>query len=208
MLEIYVQYKYYCIFYVYCDIVATLVARASYRVQTEAHSYGLRPIQRFVDMTDTTGRKSRGLQRRCCCCFLLVVFVSLLQGSDGFLVTKRVLKNACVIRLPVVLSKKNDDNDDNKDYNKSYDQKEEESSKKVIQNLTAGRGLGTIVTAAGWAFVLIGFVLNMFGYDYVVRDGRVTIDTVEARQFQMEVNRAMKTAPKSPSSSTSSDVTR
>ena len=82
--------------------------------------------------------------------------------------------------------------DDDDDLRRNFYQREEESSKQVFDNLVTGPALGSAITTAGWAFVAFGFLLNLFGYDYVVKDGRVTIDTVEARQFQKEVKKAMK----------------
>lgn len=52
--------------------------------------------------------------------------------------------------------------------------------------------LQSAIVAAGWTFLAIGFILNIFGYDYVVKDGRLTIDTMEAAQFQQEVIKASK----------------
>jgi hypothetical protein len=148
-------------------------------------------------------RRSDRLQRQCC--LLLLLLMSLLQGSDAFIASDRGLRNAGILlatrRLPVLFSKKDDKESKEVFDRRSLYEKEEESSKKVFNNLTAGNGLGTVVTGAGWAFVVIGFILNMFGYDYVVRDGRVTIDTVEARQFQMEVNKSMKVQKKLETSS-------
>lgn len=52
--------------------------------------------------------------------------------------------------------------------------------------------LQSAIVAAGWAFVAFGIILNLFGYDYVMKDGMLTIDTMEASQFQKEVIKASK----------------
>jgi hypothetical protein len=168
----------------------------------------------MAEVAGSTVRRSDGLQWRWY--LVLLVLLSLLQGSDAFIASDRGLRNACIPlatkRLSLVLFSKKDDKDSKDVFDRrSFSEKEEESSKKVFNNLTAGNGLGTIVTGAGWTFVVIGFILNMFGYDYVVRDGRVTIDTVEARQFQMEVNKSMKVqknleTSSSPRSAISNDL--
>jgi hypothetical protein len=169
----------------------------------------------MVEVVSSTMRRSGRLHWPCW--LVLLLLFSSMQGSDAFLTASdRGLRSTCISiatkRLPLLLSKKDDK--DSKDVfdSRSFDEKEEESSKKVFDNLMAGRGVGTIVTGAGWTFVVIGFILQMFGYDYVVRDGRVTIDTVEARQFQMEVNKSMKGLKKletssSPRSAISNELT-
>lgn len=53
--------------------------------------------------------------------------------------------------------------------------------------------LQSALVAAAWAFVVIGVILNLLGYDYVMtEDGRLSVDTIEASQFKQEVIRASK----------------
>lgn len=52
--------------------------------------------------------------------------------------------------------------------------------------------LQSAFVAAAWAFLAFGVILNLFGYDYVMRDGHLAIDTTEAAQFQKEVVKASK----------------
>ena len=89
--------------------------------------------------------------------------------------------------------KKKDDGDKKPTSSRDFYEKEEKNSRRVINNLTAGNNLGTIVYTAGILFIAFGFALNFFGLDYVVKDGRLTIGTVEERQFQKELNRVTKT---------------
>ncbi|CAB9505452.1 expressed unknown protein [Seminavis robusta] len=62
----------------------------------------------------------------------------------------------------------------------------------VFENMTLFGKLDKIINAAALGILLLGFVLNLFGYDFLVKDGKVTIDTTGKRQFQNEVNRVMK----------------
>jgi hypothetical protein len=96
--------------------------------------------------------------------------------------------NSHASQSPLILHSKKENNDD--DLRRNFYEREAESSKKAMTNLLTFQGVGSAIVTAGWTFVVIGLILPLFGYDYVVRDGRLTIDTVEARQFQNEVNRA------------------
>ena len=110
--------------------------------------------------------------------------------------TTQPLKKAyATTNSPIVLLARNDDDDE--DIRQNFYQREQRSSNNVMSNLLTFQGAGSAIVAAGWAFVIIGLILPMFGYDYVVKDGRVTIDTVEARQFQNEINRATTGTKKS-----------
>jgi len=93
---------------------------------------------------------------------------------------------------------KNNNNNNNNKSSRDFYEREEESSKRVIRNLTAGSNLGNLITTAGVAFLAFGFALNLFGLDYVVKNGQLTIGTVEERQFQMEMNRVSKPPKNTP----------
>ena len=66
---------------------------------------------------------------------------------------------------------------------------EEEATREVFGRLLffdRFRNLGYFV---GIGIIVIGYVLRYFGYDYVVDERGLRIDTVEARQFQDEIVR-------------------
>lgn len=66
---------------------------------------------------------------------------------------------------------------------------EQESSKRVMDRLLLPQRIGQAVTSAAWFFVGLGFVLNIFGYGYVKKDGFITIDILENQAFQRELNK-------------------
>ena len=59
-----------------------------------------------------------------------------------------------------------------------------------MNNLLLPTRLNNAVTAALYALVLLGVVLNIFGYDYYMKDGHFVSDTLENRQFENEVRRS------------------
>lgn len=70
---------------------------------------------------------------------------------------------------------------------------EEEASRKNLERLLLPDRIGQAVTKVAWLFVLSGFVLNIFGYGYVVQANHlIKIDTLENRQFQMEVRKSIR----------------
>jgi hypothetical protein len=74
--------------------------------------------------------------------------------------------------------------------------REEESSRKVMQRLTLPSRIGEAMNSAAWLFVVCGVLLNINGYGYVVKDNHmITIDTLENRQFQLEIRKSMKESP-------------
>jgi hypothetical protein len=99
---------------------------------------------------------------------------------------------------------KDDDDDVDDDKNKvSFEeiemdletwQQEQEASRRVSKNLvgSGGPNFGSIVYAVGFAIIVGGFAMEQFGYDYVIKDGRVTIGTIEERQFQKEITKETK----------------
>jgi hypothetical protein len=77
---------------------------------------------------------------------------------------------------------------------------EREANRRVNDRLMLPRRVATsisqTVTALAWTYIILGFVLNSFGYAFV-RDGTgggFRIDTVETRMFQEEVVRSMRTS--------------
>ena len=72
-------------------------------------------------------------------------------------------------------------------------EKEEQASRKTMNNLLLPSRLNDAVTATLYGLVILGLVLNIFGYDYYLKDGQFVIDTLENRQFENEVRRAMRT---------------
>jgi hypothetical protein len=73
---------------------------------------------------------------------------------------------------------------------------EQQQSNKVWNSLMAPYAIGgvltDVITKLGWTFVLVGFLLEAFGYSYMIRDGQLTIDTLDNRQFQEELTRGIK----------------
>lgn len=68
----------------------------------------------------------------------------------------------------------------------------------VFENVKFLENVNKAATTTAYAFLVIGFLLNIFGYDFLVQDGKLTIDTLEKRQFQNEVTRTTKQRPVSP----------
>jgi len=98
----------------------------------------------------------------------------------------------------LVQNAKKDEKDDRPEIedSRNFYEKETEASQKVFGNLLITQNFDSIVIGAGFVVIVFGFALNYFGYDYVVKDGRLTIDTIEARQFQDEVRKAAANAKK------------
>jgi hypothetical protein len=70
---------------------------------------------------------------------------------------------------------------------------EAESSRKVSGRLELPGRIGEAVSAAAYLFVACGLLLNFFGYAYVLQDNHtIRIDTLENRQFQVELIKSMK----------------
>lgn len=77
---------------------------------------------------------------------------------------------------------------------RSIEEVEREASQKVASSLLFPWRLQEVVTKTAWTFVLIGFLLNLFGYDYVFdkQNYSLRIDTIENKQFQQELVRHPK----------------
>lgn len=86
-----------------------------------------------------------------------------------------------------------DQNKGNND-DRSIEEVEREASRKVASSLMFTWNLQEALTKTAWTFVLVGFILNIFGYDYVFDKDNLSlrIDTIENKQFQQEVVKASK----------------
>lgn len=71
-----------------------------------------------------------------------------------------------------------------------YSQREEKSDRNVMNRLLLPDRIGRAVNVAAYVFILLGFLLNVLGYGYVMDKGSVRIDTMDAVKFQREVNRS------------------
>ena len=80
-------------------------------------------------------------------------------------------------------------NDSSSNDDKTIEEIEREASKKVASRLLFSWNLQEAISKTAWAFVLIGFLLNLFGYDYVFNQesGTLRIDTIENKHFQQEL---------------------
>lgn len=68
----------------------------------------------------------------------------------------------------------------------------EEKDPFVFQNAVFMDNINKAISATAYGFLIIGFLLNAVGYDFIVRDGKLTVDTLEKRQFENEVNRVVR----------------
>lgn len=75
-------------------------------------------------------------------------------------------------------------------------EKGEEKDPFVFQNVVVMEKINKAISTTAYAFLIIGFLLNGLGYDFTVRDGKLTVDTLEKRQFENEVNRVVKSDAK------------
>jgi hypothetical protein len=72
---------------------------------------------------------------------------------------------------------------------------EEEASTRLENRLLLPHRIGNAINAAAWLFVGIGILLNIFGYDYTVKDGFLSVDTRENAAFQKELRGSSKKPP-------------
>lgn len=70
--------------------------------------------------------------------------------------------------------------------------REQESSKKVFDALLLPDRIGKAFYVATIAFIVVGFILNLNGYGYVFKNNSISIDTLESRDFQIELSRSAK----------------
>jgi hypothetical protein len=78
--------------------------------------------------------------------------------------------------------------------NPSDIEKEEQSSKQLFQRLLIFDTIGKAWNVALYSFIILGIVLNIFGYAYVPQPGQILPDigTREERQFQFAIRNSMK----------------
>lgn len=69
---------------------------------------------------------------------------------------------------------------------------EEEVSRRVFNRLLLPTRLGEAFNKTLWALVLFQFLLNAFGYSFLLKDGSLVIDTLENQQFQQEIRRSSR----------------
>jgi len=67
--------------------------------------------------------------------------------------------------------------------------KQEEAERRVMYRLLLPQRIGKFINTVAIVFILTGILLEVAGYSFVVRDGKLGVDTLEARQFLEEVNR-------------------
>lgn len=68
----------------------------------------------------------------------------------------------------------------------------EEKDPFKFENMSFLDRFNKAVTTTAYGFLIISFLLPAFGYTFMKRDGKLTIDTMENFQFQQEVNRVVK----------------
>jgi hypothetical protein len=86
-------------------------------------------------------------------------------------------------------------NDSNEPRISPFDlRKEGESSKKLFHRLLLFDNVTQSWNFALYAFVIFGWILNVFGYAYIPKGSFFDIDigTKQERQFQLEINRSVK----------------
>ena len=73
---------------------------------------------------------------------------------------------------------------------------EKKASKESFDRLMLPYRIGTSLNKATYAvvitFLVVNFFLNLGGYSFILKDGGLKIDTLEARQFQQEIHRSVK----------------
>ena len=72
-------------------------------------------------------------------------------------------------------------------------EKQQQAERQVMNRLLLSQRIGKFINALAIVFIGTGLLLNLVGYDFVMRDGQLGIDTLEARQFLNEVQRASTT---------------
>lgn len=71
-----------------------------------------------------------------------------------------------------------------------YAEKERRAARDLNNRLLLPDRIGKAVNTTLYAFVILGIILNIFGFAFVRKsDGSLTIDTIAARRFQNEISR-------------------
>ena len=87
-------------------------------------------------------------------------------------------------------------------------QREEESSRQVMNRLLLPQRMGQAFNATAYFFIALSLLANVFGYSFFLKDGSITFDTLENRRFQMEINQQSRTpvTPTPPATSIKSEI--
>jgi hypothetical protein len=112
-------------------------------------------------------------------------------------ISVRPTRRSMIVSLQVKKKLDLDDKDNQKESSsptKATDKMAETPKKDlfVFDNIRIWDKVSDAVAATAWGFLAIGFLLNVFGYDFLMRNGSITVDTLEKAQFEKEINRVMK----------------
>jgi hypothetical protein len=115
------------------------------------------------------------------------------KSSISFIDTRTMAQKSMNDSNDDTLTTKDDDEDDDP---VDVFIAEQEASKKVAKRLMLPRMVATsisqTVSAFAWTFLILSFVLQIFGYSFIMDESGLHIDTLEARQFQEEITKSMK----------------
>jgi hypothetical protein len=132
----------------------------------------------------------------------------LVSASSAFAPTPRLFKRGHSVEQRhsmQKLAKKNENEEKRRDseYKDDKDKRMEDlievnrrATQKPQGSLAFFDDLSRAISAAAWTFLILGFLLKIFGYDFVMKDNRLTIDTMEASQFRREVIKASRNTDK------------
>jgi hypothetical protein len=146
--------------------------------------------------TRRRGERSRASALVC----TLVVILCHQQPAHSFVPSPRAPIGQCSIptklRLRHPLPQENQPRKDEDDLVDAF-RAEEEASQKVTRRLIMPRvimkSISQTITAIGWSFLVVSFVLQALGYALVLDDSTgLRIDTLDAQNFQQEVNRSIR----------------
>lgn len=77
---------------------------------------------------------------------------------------------------------------------------EQEANRRINDRLLFPQKVATsiskTVNALALSFIIFGFILNVFGYAYVRDENGLRIDTMDAKRFQDEIVRSMRSDKK------------
>lgn len=133
-------------------------------------------------------------------CFIACVYTNV---GNAFVVNPPVTLGAYRQVRPTLLwmADEEEENDDKKNKrlltfeelrsDTELSRKEQEASQRRYNRLLLPGTIGKAITASAWTFIALGIILNMFGYGYVRKPGDfwVSIDTLEQRDFLLEMNK-------------------
>jgi hypothetical protein len=152
------------------------------------------------------------------CAALVLLLVASLHRSNAFLggsmvesLHKQVRLGPAIGRPSAALEpmrfrivplqvKKTDTDDDNDLSPKLVMTDGPEKDLFVFDNVIIWEKISGAVAATAWGFLAVGFLLNIIGFDFVMKDGKLTVDTLEKAQFESEINRVVKRGARQESS--------